>query len=159
MRAKDLVFLSGCTMLALYSRGFCLSACLLKFVSLGISLCSDYANFTAKANAFALPRIERLGRQAYDCKCTCSHTLSHSHTLDSYSTLFQLWNPGIQVAYMRHIPIYHIVRGSHHTSLVVQHSNCTDVFPMQHFLSHIEKTIFPSNHSVCKHRVWRAVSV
>lgn len=74
MSAKDLVFLSGCTMLALYSRGFCLSACLLKFLSLGISLCSDYANFTAKANAFALPRIEHLGRQttACDCTCTCS---------------------------------------------------------------------------------------
>lgn len=61
--AKDLVFLSGCTLSALYSGGFCLSACLLKFLSLGISLCSDYANFIAKANAFALPRMERLGRQ------------------------------------------------------------------------------------------------
>lgn len=55
MRAKDLVFLSGCTMLALYGGDFSLSACLLKFFSLGISLCSDYANFTAKANASALP--------------------------------------------------------------------------------------------------------
>lgn len=81
LKAKDLVFLSGCTMLALYSRGFCLSACLLKFLSLGISLCSDYANFTAKANAFALPRTERLGRQTTACHCTC--TCSHTHTVDS----------------------------------------------------------------------------
>lgn len=60
MRAKDLVFLSGCTMLALYSSDFSLSACLLKFVSLGISLYSDYANFAAKANVSALPRNAHL---------------------------------------------------------------------------------------------------
>lgn len=68
MRATDLVFLSGCTMLAFYSGDFSLSACLLKFVSLGISLCSDYANFTAKANAHC-PEMHSL-RQTH----TCTHT-------------------------------------------------------------------------------------
>ena len=62
-----------------------MSACLLKLLSLGISLCSDYANFTAKANAFALARIECLGRQATACDCmyTHAHTHTHTHTVDS----------------------------------------------------------------------------
>lgn len=100
MRTKDLVFLSVCTITALYSRGLCLSACLLKFVSLGISLCSDYANFTAKANAFALPRIERCGRQA----CDFALPVAHAHTVK---------HTGIQMAYMSSIPVYHIVVGPH----------------------------------------------
>lgn len=150
-------------MLALYSRGFCLSACLLKFLSLGISLCPDYANFTAKANAFALPRTERLGRQATacDCTCTCSHTHTHSHT--------QAHSGQLPCALRAHYisdkdpdgihkchSLYHIFIGSHqatHTCLVLKQSNWTDVFPMRHFLLHIEKTIFPPNHSVCKQRV------
>lgn len=70
MRAKDLVFLSGCTMLALYSRDFSMSACLLKFVSLGISLCSDYANFTAKTNASALPRNAHFQMNTHTHTCT-----------------------------------------------------------------------------------------
>ncbi len=125
-----------------------MSACLLKFLSLGISLCSDYANFTAQANSFALPRIERLGRQgaACDCTCTCSYTYTHSHTqtrmqsgqLNTYSTAHYVCDRGPDG---RH-SLYHIVIGSHqenHTSLVLQQSNWTDVFPMRHFLSHIGK--------------------
>lgn len=71
MRATDLVF---CTMLAFYSRDFSLSACLLKFFSLGISLCSDYANFTAKANAHC-PEMHSF-RQ--------TNTHMHAHTAHYY---------------------------------------------------------------------------
>jgi len=148
LRAKDLVFLSDCTMLALYSGGFCLSACLLKFLSLGISLCSDDANFTAKANAFALPTTERLGRQTVACDymCTYCHTHTHSGHLKYALKLHYVSDRDPDGIHKFHA-LYHIVKGSkqaNNISLVLQQSNWTDVFPMRHFLSHIEKNNFPS---------------
>lgn len=59
-------------MSALYSRGFCLSACLLKFPLLESPLSSDYANFTAKANSFALARCERVQHATAHAHVTCT---------------------------------------------------------------------------------------
>lgn len=90
-------------MLALYSGGFCLSACLLKFVTLGISLCSDYANFTA--NALALPRTEHLGRQTISCDCVCTFTHPHTQwTVRAHPLQHIMSQIGIQIPYINVIP-------------------------------------------------------
>ncbi len=124
-----------------------MSACLLKFLSLGISLCSDYANSTAQANSFALPRIERLGRVQLVTAHAHAHTHMQSGQLNTSSTAHYVSDRGPDGIHS----LYHIVIGSHeenHTSLILQQSNWTDVFPMRHFLSNIEKNYFRSK-SLC----------
>lgn len=89
-------------------------------------------------------RVQLVTAHAHVHTHTPTHTRTRTQThmqsgqLNTYSTAHYVGDRAPDGTHS----LYHIVIGSHqenHTSLVLQQSNWTDVFPMRHFLSHIEK--------------------